>query len=107
CAGQRSRSEVIAHGESVSRDGRKCQVLEYHVDSFESSRIPRCEGTTLRGAAVASGTQAVVPGAGIEPACRSSPARRFKRLVSTDFTTRACRPFYPALYLSEASLAVL
>ena len=31
----------------------------------------------------------LVPGAGLEPACRSSPARHFKCLVSTYFTTRA------------------
>ena len=31
----------------------------------------------------------LVPGAGLEPACRSSPARHFKCLVSTSFTTRA------------------
>src|SRR6267143_6405556 len=31
----------------------------------------------------------MVPGAGVEPACRSYPARDFKSLVSTSFTTRA------------------
>jgi hypothetical protein len=31
----------------------------------------------------------LVPGAGVEPACRTSPARHFKCLVSTSFTTRA------------------
>src|SRR6266850_2479094 len=30
-----------------------------------------------------------VPGAGVEPACRNNPARDFKSLVSTSFTTRA------------------
>ncbi len=31
----------------------------------------------------------LVPGAGVEPACRNYPARDFKSLVSTSFTTRA------------------
>ena len=31
----------------------------------------------------------LVPGAGLEPARRSYPARDFKSLVSTNFTTRA------------------
>ena len=31
----------------------------------------------------------LVPGAGVEPACRNNPARDFKSLVSTSFTTRA------------------
>src|SRR5882762_5252756 len=31
----------------------------------------------------------MVPGAGVEPACRNYPARDFKSLVSTSFTTRA------------------
>src|SRR5713226_4379735 len=34
----------------------------------------------------------VVPGAGVEPACRNYPARDFKSLVSTSFTTRAVTP---------------
>ena len=36
----------------------------------------------------------MVPGAGVEPACRIYPARDFKSLVSTSFTTRAlCERF--------------
>src|SRR6266705_5456497 len=48
----------------------------------------------------------VVPGAGVEPACRNYPARDFKSLVSTSFTTRAVTPQNCARRKLEAGVGI-
>ena len=47
-------------------------------------------GTTVQ-PTIARIQSRLVPGAGLGPACRNDPARDFKSLVSTSFTTRAGR----------------
>jgi len=48
----------------------------------------------------------LVPGAGVEPACRNYPARDFKSLVSTSFTTRAVTPQNCARRKLEAGVGI-